>query len=62
MDAGNTQATTLDLPLDTLGLPGDRAFTVRDLLTGESWTWQGPRNYVELRPQTRVAHVFLIEN
>lgn len=62
LDAGNPQASTLDLPLDALGLAPDRAFTVRDLLTGESWTWQGTRNYVELRPETRVAHVFAIED
>jgi starch synthase (maltosyl-transferring) len=61
MDAGNTQATTLDLPLDALGLAADQPFTVRDLLTGEAWTWQGSANYVELNPQIRVAHVFRIE-
>ncbi|MFM7180524.1 MAG: alpha-1,4-glucan--maltose-1-phosphate maltosyltransferase [Verrucomicrobiales bacterium] len=62
MDAGNTQATTLELPLHLLGLGADRPFAVRDLLTGERWTWQGARNYVELNPQIRVAHVFLIES
>jgi starch synthase (maltosyl-transferring) len=61
LDATGTQATTLDLPLEELGLSRDRAFNVRDLLTGECWSWQGTRNYVELRPETRVAHVFLIE-
>jgi starch synthase (maltosyl-transferring) len=61
MDAGNTQASTIGLPLRDLGLAADQPFTVRDLLTGESWTWRGEHNYVELNPQTRVAHVFRIE-
>jgi len=28
-----------------------------DLLTGSRFTWQGPRNYVELRPNEVPAHI-----
>jgi hypothetical protein len=28
-----------------------------DLLTGKQFTWQGPRNYIELRPDEMPAHI-----
>ena len=43
------------LPLDELEIPQDRAFEAEDLLTGERYLWQGPRNYVELNPATTVG-------
>ena len=35
-------------------------YVVEDLLTGERWTWHGARNYVELDPAVRVAHIFRV--
>jgi starch synthase (maltosyl-transferring) len=51
----------LTLDLDALGLDGNGKFTVRDLLDGASYEWEGERNYVELEPKDRPAHVFVIE-
>ena len=46
------------LDLNTIGIPGDRAFAARDELSGVSYTWQGPANYVRLDPAVAPAHVF----
>jgi hypothetical protein len=35
---------------------------VTDLLTGTTYTWQGPRNYVELRPHEAQAHILRLED
>jgi starch synthase (maltosyl-transferring) len=48
------------VPLDALGLRRDRPFRVRDLLTGETWPWQGEWNYVRLDPSDRPGHVFQV--
>ena len=46
------------LDLNTIGIPGDRPFLARDELSGVSYTWQGPANYVRLDPTVAPAHVF----
>jgi starch synthase (maltosyl-transferring) len=51
----------VELELETLGVePGD-PFEVHDLLDGSRYTWSGSRNYVELDPEIRVAHVFRVK-
>jgi starch synthase (maltosyl-transferring) len=35
-----------------------RPYRFVDLLTGASYTWQGSRNYIELRPNEMPAHIF----
>jgi starch synthase (maltosyl-transferring) len=42
-----------------LGLPP--AFTVEDLLSGETFDWRLGRNYVRLDPHFRVGHVFAVK-
>ncbi len=53
-----TQSGFVTLDLGTLGLPQDEPFTAEDLVSGERYTWRGPRNYVELNPHTMPAHIF----
>jgi starch synthase (maltosyl-transferring) len=54
------QSGWVDLDLPRLGLgPGD-SFVMEDLLNGPSYTWQGRRNYVVLRPGTQPAHIFRV--
>ena len=48
------------LDLNTIGIPGDRPFEARDELSGVSYTWQGPANYVRLDPAMAPAHVFAL--
>ncbi len=48
------------LDLQGLGVRADRPFQVVDLLTKASYTWEGPRNYVQLDPHSMPAHIFLV--
>ncbi len=44
-----------------LGINVNRDFQLRDMLSGESFTWSQPRNYVELDPHAgKSAHVFVV--
>ncbi len=49
--------TLVHLDVAALGLDPAR-YVAADLLTGESWTWNGASSYVKLDPTVRVAHVF----
>jgi len=57
LDPHRTSEATVWLDLPALGV--DRAFTVTDELTGESYLW-GAANYVRLDPATRPAHIFTV--
>ena len=46
--------------LADLGIDPDGPYQVHDLLDGETYVWQGPRNYVELDPRRTPAHLFHI--
>ncbi|MBS0182610.1 MAG: alpha-1,4-glucan--maltose-1-phosphate maltosyltransferase [Nitrospira sp.] len=50
------------LDLGALGLQADKPFQVKDLLTEAYYTWQGPRNYVQLDPHVLPAHIFLVQS
>jgi starch synthase (maltosyl-transferring) len=57
LDPHHTQAGFVNLPLEQLQIPQDRAYEAEDLLTGERYMWNGSRNYVELNPQARAGHI-----
>ena len=61
LDYLNAQAGWVTVDLAALGLPSDRPFRVRDLLGGQTFTWHGASNFVELRPHEFPAHVFRVE-
>jgi starch synthase (maltosyl-transferring) len=61
LDPFNTQSATVKLPLEKLGIPHDQPFLVRDLLSGDKYTWQGEYNYVRLDPYEMPAHLFKVE-
>jgi starch synthase (maltosyl-transferring) len=42
----------LDLPIDL-----SRPYQAIDLLNDETYTWQGSRNYIELTPEVKPAHI-----
>ncbi|MBA3851586.1 MAG: hypothetical protein H0X59_04370, partial [Chloroflexi bacterium] len=42
------------------GLDAEAPFEVQDLLTDETYLWQGARNRVELEPGRAQAHVFAV--
>jgi starch synthase (maltosyl-transferring) len=60
LDPFHTQSGWVHLDLAPLGLDADKAFQVDDLLSGIRQLWQGPKNYVELPPDTLPAHVFRV--
>jgi len=58
LDPHHKQSGWVELPMDVLGLRDRRDFQVHDLITGQRFLWNGPRNYVELDPQVMPAHIF----
>ncbi len=57
LDPAQPQEGYIDMRLDAIGLPSDQVFLLHDLLTNQSWTWHGSRNYVRLDPDTATAHI-----
>ncbi len=57
LDPFYTQSGWVSLDLGALGLDWNRAFQAQDLLGGQRYLWQGSRNYVELAPERRPAHI-----
>jgi len=60
LDWSHTQAGWVNLDLAAIGLEPNRAFEAEDLLSGGRYLWQGPRDYVELVPQTLPAHILRV--
>jgi starch synthase (maltosyl-transferring) len=54
------QAGWTDLDLQALGLDPDETFSVVDLLGGATYAWRGSRNFVQLEPGLRPAHVLSV--
>ena len=51
------QSGFLELPVDELGIDVRHPYPMVDLLSGARYMWQGPKNYVELRPGEMPAHI-----
>jgi starch synthase (maltosyl-transferring) len=60
LDPHYVQSGFVDLPLRKLGIEEDRPYQANDLLTGAHYVWSGPRNYVELRPESLPGHILQI--
>jgi starch synthase (maltosyl-transferring) len=60
LDAHHPQEGRLFLPSDAVGLAGDTAFPVHDLLQDARYTWRGDHHYVRLTPDAP-AHIFRIK-
>lgn len=61
LDPYRRQTAWVEVPLHELGLGEEQPYEVHDLLTDEKFLWRGRRNYVELDPLVRVAHVFRVK-
>jgi starch synthase (maltosyl-transferring) len=58
LDPHNVQEATVHLDLPAIGLPEWGPFRAHDELTGETYQWNGPANYVRFDPgQGHVGHV-----
>ena len=60
LDPHHVQSGFVDLPLDSLQIEPDHPYQANDLLTGARYVWNGPRNYVELNPQSVPGHILRI--
>jgi starch synthase (maltosyl-transferring) len=58
LDPHHTQSGMVTLPLQALGLDGDKSYQAHELLSGARYMWNGPRNYVEINPQASPAQIF----
>jgi starch synthase (maltosyl-transferring) len=58
LDPHHVQSGWVTLPLDELGMDPERPFQVHDLLGGARYLWHGPRNFIQLDPESSPAHVF----
>ena len=57
LDCFHTQTGWVHLDQNSIGLDGNHAFQVHDLLGDGHYLWQGPRNYVELASESLPAHI-----
>jgi starch synthase (maltosyl-transferring) len=58
LDPFNTHDDLLTLPLSKFGIIDGQIYHMHDLLTGTTYNWQGPANYVRLNPFYNPAHIF----
>ena len=58
LDPHHTQTGMVTLPLEALGLDGDRSYQAHELLSGARYLWTGPRNYIEINPHAVPAQIF----
>jgi starch synthase (maltosyl-transferring) len=61
LDPAHPQSGWLDVRMPELGMAWDAPFRARDLLTGETFSWRGARNFVQLHPAHEPGHVLAIE-
>lgn len=45
------------LPLEELCIDPNRPYQIRDLISGQTFSWEGPRNFVDLDPHQSPAHI-----
>ncbi|MDQ6848250.1 MAG: alpha-1,4-glucan--maltose-1-phosphate maltosyltransferase [Candidatus Dormibacteraeota bacterium] len=57
LDPHSAHAATTWLDLEALGIPADAPFAAHDELSGATYSWWGPANYVRLDPAYQAAHV-----
>jgi starch synthase (maltosyl-transferring) len=62
LDPNYAQSAWVQLPLEEFHLDAQQPFQVHDLLTDARYLWHGPRNYVELNPQTVPAHILRLRH
>jgi starch synthase (maltosyl-transferring) len=58
LDCFHVQTGWVHLDLGAIGVDANHAFQAHDLLGEGRFLWQGPRNYVELAPESLPAHIF----
>jgi starch synthase (maltosyl-transferring) len=57
LDSVWQQSGFVELPAEELGIDIRQPYRMHDLLTDATFTWQGSRNYIELRPREVPVHI-----
>ncbi len=60
LDPYQLQHSFIHFPVEQFGIKPDEVYQVHDLISDQRFLWKGERNYVELDPKVRVAHVFRV--
>jgi starch synthase (maltosyl-transferring) len=60
LDPHRLHHTFVHVPVAALGLSEHQTYVLEDLMDGARYTWRGSRNYIQLAPAERVAHVFRV--
>ena len=58
LDTHWAQSGWIELPLDKFGIPDTKPYQVHDLLSGERYLWNSPKNFIKLDPKEKTAHIF----
>jgi starch synthase (maltosyl-transferring) len=58
LDTQWAQSGWIELPLEKFGIPETKPYQVHDLLSGDRYLWNGPRNFIKLDPEEKTAHIF----
>ena len=61
VDPHQVQDGLIQVPPEVYGGTEYESYRVTDLLTGASYTWSGPTNYVKLNPHEMPAHILQVE-
>ncbi|MCA9400034.1 MAG: alpha-1,4-glucan--maltose-1-phosphate maltosyltransferase [Candidatus Omnitrophica bacterium] len=61
LDPLNTQSGWVSLPLHELGLDDNHTFRVKNLISNDTYFWQGSHNYVEINPFVCPGQIMRIE-
>jgi starch synthase (maltosyl-transferring) len=59
-DPYHRRAGFVELDLEELGLEAGRSYQVHDLVSDARYLWEGPRNYVEVDPESAPGHIFAV--
>jgi starch synthase (maltosyl-transferring) len=60
LDPHKTQSASVRIPLEQLSLKDTNSYRIKDLLSGDSYTWNGEWNFVQLNPYDMPAHLFIV--
>ncbi|MBI2161986.1 MAG: DUF3416 domain-containing protein [Candidatus Rokubacteria bacterium] len=59
LDPFAPRSSLVDVPIAELGLGEDEPYRMHEVLSDRWFEWRGPRGYVELRPETDLAQIFV---
>jgi starch synthase (maltosyl-transferring) len=62
LDAYNTQAGTVKVPMNAIFKGQDESYQVHDLVTGAKYVWKGSENFFSIDPNILPFHIFRIED